>query len=229
MRMTEWSKQFGLTVVKAEDRPDQWRFTSEQRSAPRRLEYVFTTRNGSWDMKGEPGEIEQWARDLFLFPPGDPRHNQQGGADRNLFGLLRDAKGNHLSGAGFYFWSDGLDKLNLPDAEFGKIATRVDAQPSGWANIEMYESSTYDPANNHGPWCWSTGYGDVLKGGGMPDRWHVTMFGVWQEQAGIVVVPPVTPPVEPPIGGELANILSYVQRIDANLESLMLHLGALGR
>ncbi len=220
-RISTWAERFGLRVVRAEDRPDRARFTPEQQAAPRRLVDVFTTRNGSWDVSDNPGSIEAWARQAYLYPPGDARCNQQGGADRNLFGLLLDTEGTHLGRAGFYFWSDGFSKLALPAADFGKLATRVEAEASGWANITMYPSSVYNPANNRGPWCWSTGYGDVLTGGGLPDAWHVSMFGVWQETTGVVVEPPVEPPVTPPT----QNLVSIAAHIAETLDRIAVRLG----
>ena len=216
MRITQWAKQFGLTVVRAEDRADQWRWTPEQMREPRRLVDVFTTRDGSWEVSDKPGSIEAWARQAYLYPPNDPRYNAQGGGDVNLFVLLKDPDGNHLPGAGAWFWSDGLDKLALKNEAFAPYLTTRDAEPSGWANIPLAASSGYDYTKDRGPWCWTTyGYADVLIGGGLPGWWHVSMFGVWQIQMGAV-----EPPVEPPVGDLEPRVRLLEIRFGALLELL---------
>ncbi len=53
---------------------------------------------------------------------------------------------------------------------------------SGWANIPMAEGSNFDPdIGEKGPWCWMpSGPAEVVCGGGMPLKNHISTFIVWQ-------------------------------------------------
>jgi hypothetical protein len=213
---SEWALKFGLKVFRAEDRPDRWRWSENDIAHPRRLRYVFTTRNGSWDPSNAPGSIPQWARDKFLYPQADPRCNLEGGGNRHLFGLLLGTADEQLPQAGFWFWSDGFRKLELKNDALATFLTALDAKPSGWANNPMDRSSAYDLGRGEkGPWCWCpVGFADVLVGGGLPNQEDISTFGVWQ-----VTDLQVTPPPPPPPSG-WETVLTRLDTVDQALASL---------
>lgn len=173
-----------------------------------RVKDVFTTHNGNWevmpaeqidrlmnarvaavpgaaeDMLGEPiFGIDQWARDEYLFPPNDPRYLTEGGADHHILVCVQNAEGERVSGAGVVFTSDGPQFLQPPnDPE--KVAT-LTTKTHGWCDLAMYASSQSDPPAP-GPWSTSRlamgGVSDIVTGMGLPWRWHVSTFIVYEAQ-----------------------------------------------
>lgn len=194
MRISNWARQFGVQVtpVDAVSQPPNgakvWR-----------VKDIFTTRDGSWDVSNQPGSIEQWARDEYLW-----REFDDAGADHHLFG--------HADGISIRFWTW---------TDNGNQTTQQAKLQSGWANIPLYASSSFVPERGErGPWAWQPNvpYADVVTGGGLPARQHVSWFVVWRAETyngGIVTEPekPTEPPVEPPI----SDLAARVARLEADM------------
>lgn len=166
---------------------------------------IFTTHNGNWDVEAkaaikaaqvseaerrEENEavlagplfgIDQWARDAYLFPPNDPRYCTEGGADHDILVCVQGTDGARIPGAGVAFASDGPAWLQPPtDPE--RVVTQ-NTKAHGWCNVSMYASSlSYPPAL--GPWTVAKlsdlGASDLVTGMGLPWKWHVSTFIVYQ-------------------------------------------------
>lgn len=166
---------------------------------------VFTTHNGNWEVetqaaiksarvsqaeRREENEavlagalfgIDQWARDAYLFPPSDARYCTEGGADHDILVCVQGPDGARLQHAGVAFASDGPAWLQPPtDPEH---VTVQDTKAHGWCNVSMYASSlSYPPAL--GPWTVAklseVGASDLVTGMGLPWKWHVSTFIVYQ-------------------------------------------------
>ncbi len=189
-RITLWFEQANMRIRASADRPD--RPTGE-------LVYVvkdiFTTRNGSWEPSPEPAAIPQWARDAYL-----AAEFLEAGADHHLFARVLDLDGNPIRNHEVIFWSDGFDRLG--DSSYDGYVRERTKESSGWANLFMGPSSSFVPERGEsGPWCWApAGGADVVCGGGLPARHHVSTFVVWQAvRREDLEQPPVEPgkPVEP--------------------------------
>lgn len=183
VRLGEWVEPFNLIVKPIQARPDQP--TGE---VVYLLKDLFTTRDGSWDPATIPGAISQWARDAYLKPLGSPNYFDDAGADHHLFAAVIGLDGNLIPNAEIRFWSDGFERLGDP-AYTGYVTQRT-KQHSGWANVVLFGSSSYVPERGErGPWCWApVGAAEVVVGGGMPAKQHISMFAVWQ---AVKVPPPV--------------------------------------
>ena len=159
---------------------------------------IFTTRDGSWDPKNVYGGVDQWARDTYLKPFGDPEYFDDAGADHHLFAAILDKDGKLLKNMDMLYWSDGFAQLGNPayngyvQGSNGFRYPRT-KERSGWANIVMDPGSNYVPERGEmGPWCWVP-FGlpaEVMCGGGMPAKQHISVFVVWQAVAkGAVTLP----------------------------------------
>lgn len=190
-RLSEGAKALGIRI----EQPSSG-------ATPRyRVKDVFTTYNGSWEVGDHdpPYGIEQWARDAYLSSNFD-----DAGADHHLFGMLMAKGGTVLTGANFKFgtpqWGDDNDAL-IPAKRH-----------SGWANIALYPSSSFSPERGErGAWAWHP-FGmnaEIVSGGGLPNRHHISTFAVWQEVDGDTVTPPVD--------GDIEDRLAAVE---AELESM---------
>jgi hypothetical protein len=175
---------------------------------------VFTTRDGRWEPSSVYGSIDQWARDAYLKPLGDPEYFDDAGADHHLFAAILDKDGKLLKNMDMLYWSDGFAQLGNPAYNGyvqGSLGFRYPRtkERSGWANIIMSESSNYVPERGEaGPWCW-TPYGlpaEVICGGGMPAKQHVSVFAVWQ------AVPKSEAGTPPPVTGDFRIYLPGVMR-----------------
>ena len=176
---------------------------------------IFTTRDGSWEPSGVYGGVDQWARDAYLKPMGDPEYFDDAGADHHLFAAILDKDGKLLKNIDMLYWSDGFVQLNNPAYNGYVMGSNGFRYPrtkerSGWANIIMSESSNYVPERGEsGPWCW-TPFGlpaEVVCGGGMPAKNHVSVFAVWQAvPRGDVGVPPA------PVTGDFRIYLPGIMR-----------------
>ena len=178
-RLSEGAKTLGITIEQP-DGPVRYRVTD-----------VFTTYNGSWVVGQQPPPygIELWAQGAYTTPEFD-----DAGADRHLFGMVLGSRGGKFVGPTTAFsygtprWGDGNDAL-IPVKKH-----------SGWANIALYMSSSFSPERGEqGPWAWHP-FGEdseIVIGGGLPNRHHVSTFAVWQE------VDEVDPPVVTPPDGDL--------------------------
>jgi hypothetical protein len=141
---------------------------------------IFTTRDGSWELSDKPGSINQWARDAYLKPFGAPDFFDDAGGDHHLFAAIIGLDGQLMREKEVIFWSDGFDKLG--DANYQGYVLRQTKSHSGWANIVSGSGSSFVPERGEsGPWCWApAGAAEVVCGGGMPAKQHVSMFVVWQ-------------------------------------------------
>jgi hypothetical protein len=179
------------------------------------IQDVFTTRDGSWEPSSVYGSVDGWARDAWLKPFGDPQYFDDAGADHHLFAAILDKDGNLLKNMDMLYWSDGFAMLGDPTYNGYVQGSNGFRYPrtkerSGWANIIMSESSSYVPERGEtGPWCWVP-YGlpaEVMCGGGMPAKQHISVFAVWRavprDEVG-------TPP--PPVTGDFRIYLPGVMR-----------------
>ena len=178
-RISEWAQKFGLWIEPTTGNPGETIY---------RLKDIFTTRDGSWEPSSTPGSVPQWARDAYLKPSGSVQYFDDAGAAQNLFGAIISESGSMIPHGNFEFWT-------YTDNQNHSIQR---AKLSGWANISLWPSSSYVPDRGEkGPWAWQPKgvKADLVKGGGLPQRWHVSMFAVWSP----VTLPTVTPPIDPPV------------------------------
>ncbi len=161
---------YNMEIVPIEERPD-----NAFGSIVYLVKDVFMTVDGSWETTGLPDEVPLWARREYLTPEFD-----EAGADRHLFGAVLGLDGELVPVARITYWSDGLQRIADPDYD-GFVRKLVD-KDSGWANIIMGIASSFDPDDNEsGPWCWMPdGSAEILCGGGLPLKNHVSTFVVWQ-------------------------------------------------
>lgn len=174
-RLGDWVERLNVRIKPLADRPDQP--TGE---IVYLVKDIFTTRDGSWEGSDKPGSVNQWARDAYLKPVGAPDYFDDAGADHHLFAAIMGLDGQLLRDKEVMFWSDGFDKLG--DPTYGGYVYRQTKSHSGWANIVTGPSSSYVPERGEsGPWCWApTGAAEVVCGGGMPAKQHISFFVVWQ-------------------------------------------------
>ncbi|MCB0046151.1 MAG: M23 family metallopeptidase [Caldilineaceae bacterium] len=199
-RTTEWFDHYNMQIATLAQRPDNPDAGGDTVYV---LRDVFTTYLGSWEPSNETGSIPQWARDAYL-----SGQFLEAGADHHLFGAVLDRDGNLIKDTPLRFWSDGFDKL--ADGSYEGYLTIRTKSDSGWANNPMGPGSSYVPERGErGPWCWAPeGAAEVMCGGGLPARHHLSTFAVWQAMdrtayeaavnGGTPVAPPVEPPVAPP-------------------------------
>jgi len=177
VRISKWAQEFGITVELTAGQPGETIY---------HVTDIFTTRDGSWEPSNTPGSVPQWARDTYLKPWGNPQYFDDAGAAQNLFGGIT-MNGNMIPHGTMHFWTY-TDNSNHTDQR---------VKLSGWANIPLWPSSSFVPDRGEkGPWAWQPKgvKADLVKGGGLPQRWHVSMFAVWSP----VTLPTVTPPIDPP-------------------------------
>lgn len=135
-----------------------------------RLVDIFTTLNGSWEVGDQPAPygIEQWARDAYLTSAFD-----DAGASTHLFAHILDQYGNIAAHREVKYWTPAYD---------GNDTIQLTKSHSGWANIALFPASSFSPENNErGVWAWGPPGGEIVMGGGLPNRHHVSTFAVWQE------------------------------------------------
>ena len=192
-----------LQVVSFEQRPDAARW---QGGPIYRVKDVFTTRDGSWEVRDTPGSIDQWAKDAYW---SGAKFDGAGG-DHNFFILALDEAGQPIPGKGLLFWQGEMT------ADFKPSDPRT-AKQDGSENIPVFGS--YIPERGeHGSWSGAAlGKSDVLVGVGMPANWHISTFLVLQ-----AVAAPVVPP---PASGDTAAILQAIADVAEQVERLSKHLG----
>jgi len=93
-RLGSWVARMNLSIKTIAERPDALVL------GPDRIVYVikdvFTTRDSHWELSSNYGGIDQWARDAYLKPMGDPEFFDDACADHHLFALILDLQGNKL-------------------------------------------------------------------------------------------------------------------------------------
>lgn len=182
LRISDGAKRMNLTIKHSEERPDHP--TADPHLV---LVDLFTTQDGRWDVQDTAYSVPQWAIDTYA----NADFAERGGAT-NLFALVLDANNQPVKDITFRYWSDGFDKLADPNYRYAQAHT---TQRSGWANMPIYGSSSFVPERGErGPWCWcpDAGSAEVVVGGGLPSRWHVSTFAVWK-QVGADVGQPTQP------------------------------------
>lgn len=198
-RISEWAKYFKLWIEPAQGQPGEVVY---------RIKDLFSTRDGSWEPSDKPGSVPQWARDSYLFPMNHPQYNDDGGADRHLFGAVMGDDGKLDPDEIIHYWTytDNANHAVQP------------VKRHGWANIPLYGHSDIP-----GPWAWSPDFGkaDKVKGGGLPGGLHISWFAVWEK----VVIPgePEKPPVDPekpPPTGDLADVVKRLARLERAFDVL---------
>jgi hypothetical protein len=175
-RLGTWVDELGLQIKGLADRPDR-----PAGDTVYLIKDVFTTRDGSWEPTAVYGSIDQWAREAYLKPVGDPEYFDDAGADHHLFAAILDLEGRLVKSFPITYWSDGFAMLG--DPTYAGYATQFTKEKSGWGNLVMGPSSSYVPERGeHGPWCWMPQGlpAEVMCGGGMPAKQHVSVFVVWQ-------------------------------------------------
>jgi len=212
-RLGAWVGPMNLSIKKIEERPDH------PAVGPDNVVYVikdvFTTRDSSWEPSSAYGSIDQWARDAYLKPVGDPEYFDDAGADHHLFALILDLEGKKLKMHELLYWSDGFAMLGDPTYDGyargpGDHRYPVTKDKSGWGNIVMFGSSYVPERGEQGPWCWTPRGlpAEVMCGGGMPANMHISTFVVWQ--AVRVEPEPTEPTLQPPTGGDHNIFLPFV-------------------
>ncbi len=177
LRLGQWVDKMRIRICGIQERPDR-------PQAKNGIKYfitdVFTTRDGAWEPSGVLGSVDQWARDTYLRPFNAPDYFDDAGAATHLFAAVIGLDGKLIRGQQIIFWSDGLGKL--ADPTYQKYVTQYTKEKSGWCNLFMSPSASFVPERGEsGPWCWCPpGASDVLVGGGLPARQHVSTFAVWQ-------------------------------------------------
>ncbi len=179
-RLGSWVSSFGVGVEPWTARLDAERENHASQEVIYVLKDLFTTRDGNWEPSDIPGSIDLWAREEYLKPFGAPDYFDDAGADHHLFAAVIGLDGKLISDTEITYWSDGYAMLG--DPTYTGYVTQTTKTKSGWANIIISGSSSYVPERGeHGPWCWMPkGAADVVCGGGMPAKWHVSTFAVWQ-------------------------------------------------
>jgi len=174
-RISDWVKQYNVTVKAVAERPDKP--TGDLLYVVKDL---FTTANGSWEPTDEPGSIPQWARDEYLKPFNAPDYFDDAGGDHHLFAAVLGVDGKLMRNQEIIYWSDGFAMLSDPAYE--GYVHRLTKEKSGWANVITGPGSSFVPERNEsGPWCWAPeGAAEVVCGGGLPAKHHISFFVVWQ-------------------------------------------------
>lgn len=177
-RVGRWIQSLRIERRTLDQRPDQP--IIDRVAIYYAIKDLFTTRDGSWEPSTALGSIDQWARDAYLKPPSAPDYFDDAGASTHLFAAVIGLDGQLLRNHAIYAWSDGFAKLG--DASYQGYKVLYTKERSGWANLFMSPSSSYVPERGEqGPWCWCpAGAADVVVGGGLPAKQHVSIFAVWQ-------------------------------------------------
>lgn len=213
-RIGEWAQQLNVSIRALAERPDAL-VVSEEQEVVYLLKDLFTTRDGSWEFSDKPGAAPEWAR-AYLRPVGAPDYFDDAGGDHHLFAAVIGLDGQLMRNQRIFFWSDGFDKLG--DASYEGYIFRETKAGSGWINIPIGPGSSYVPERGEsGPWCWAPlGAADVVCGGGLPAKQHVSTFAVWQAVRSTDLRP-----AEPdrPAEQEHKIFLPYVTRGASGLES----------
>lgn len=194
-RFGDWVERLNLQVRTLAERPDK-----PGGDIVFLVKDIFTTRDGSWEGSEQVGAVNSWARDAYLKPWGAPDYFDDAGADHHLFAAIVGLDGQLMRDQPVIFWSDGFEKLG--DPTYSDYVLRQTKTHSGWANIVTGPGANYVPERGErGPWCWApVGASEVVCGGGMPAKQHVSMFVVWQAVRRSDVEKP-----QPPTPGEAGD------------------------
>ena len=199
MRITHWAQWAGVEVTRFDAVSSPPVGTTIYR-----IQDIFTTRDGSWDVSNKPGSIEQWARDAYLSPQFD-----DAGADHHIFGSVINSVTAQIH---YWTWTDD-----------GNHTTQQVKPKSGWANIAMYGGSSFvRERGERGPWAWkpAADYADVVTGGGLPANEHWSFFAVWKSEvySGGIIDPPIDPPIEGDLAAQVAANTASIDSINRRLD-----------
>lgn len=174
-RISSWAEAFNLTIKGLGEAP-----VPADADVVYRVKDIFTTHNGSWEPGNDYGSVPQWARDDYLKPFGAPDYFDDAGGDHHLFAAVLGLDGEPMRKKEIVYWSDGFDSVNDPG--YTGFVDRETKEHSGWINIPVGPGSSYVPERGErGPWCWMpTGGSEVVCGGGLPAKNHISTFVVWQ-------------------------------------------------
>ncbi|MCB0038687.1 MAG: hypothetical protein KDI56_09585 [Xanthomonadales bacterium] len=200
-----------ILVRSMEERPD-WQ--APDMDAP-----VFVLRDLWPSVNGQGDSWPQWARDSYLIDWNDPCMNRGAGGETHLFAMANGSgeQCGVIHDKTFFGWTDGFDKLG--DPTYTSFVPMKAVEVHGWVN--WFVSNGYYPdQGQRGPWCWCpVGVADVVDGGGLPFRRHVSWFAVWErmtyrdyllERDG-VVVPPT---------GDLTEVLARLEALQAGQDAI---------
>ncbi|MEM7126124.1 MAG: peptidoglycan DD-metalloendopeptidase family protein [Chloroflexota bacterium] len=192
-RLGDWIHPFNFSIQPVTARADAAKVLAEN-DVVYLLKDLFTTRDGSWEQSDKPGSLPAWARE-YLKPFGAPDYFDDAGGDRHLFAAVIGLDGELMKQKQIAYWSDGIHKLG--DVEYDGFVYRETKDKSGWINIPIGPGSNFIPERGEsGPWCWApSGASDVVCGGGLPAKQHVSTFAVWQavRKSEFIVDDPDTP------------------------------------
>lgn len=161
---------YHMQIKRVDERPDR-----QEGEIAYVVKDVFMTVDGSWQITGRPDDVPQWAIDSYYAP-----EFLEAGADHHLFGAVIGLDGKLVRDMRITYWSDGFERLGDPD--YDGYTTICVKPESGWANLPLAGSSSFAPDRGEsGPWCWAPGgAAEVVCGGGLPHKHHVSTFVVWQ-------------------------------------------------
>ncbi len=174
-RISPWVEQFNLSIQGL----DQVTIPDDA-EVVYMVKDIFTTHNGSWEPADDYGSVPQWARNEYLKPFGAPDYFDDAGADHHLFAAVYGLDGELMRLKDVLYWSDGFESLS--DPAYTGFVERETKEHSGWINIPIGPGSSYVPERGEsGPWCWMpVGGSEVVCGGGLPAKNHISTFVVWQ-------------------------------------------------
>lgn len=204
MRTSQSIDFMGLTVTPADVPAGKDHFVVKD---------LFTTFDGSWELGGNIFALPGWARAAYLKPTGHPEHFDDAGGATHLFVRVEDGDGRPLN----------LDILFATTAGL-TVRANTGGKRSGWCNLFMNRDSAFDPhAGERGPWSIRVDGvpSELVSGLGLPFRWHVSTFVVFQRKRAddeVIVVGP-TEPTEP---GTLDDRLSKLEAEFAELKRLVI-------
>lgn len=181
--------EFAKVAVQAVDAP----------AASRRLvvKDIFTTNDGSWEVGGNIFGVPRWARDQYLKPAGSPDYFDDAGGATHIFARVEDEQGRPVATQVRFWTNAGLEVVE----DTGK-------KKSGWCNLFMNRDSAYDPEKERGAWAVQpvAPFADMVQGVGLPFRWHVSTFLVWQWQTVAPVEPPTPTEPTPGVAGDWGRV-----------------------
>lgn len=148
---------------------------------------IFTTHDGSWEPSGDTYAPPQWAINDYLTPSFD-----DAGAATHILVRVEDEKGQPISAPIAFYNGARLDRVLVTGEKF-----------SDWCNFPLWSDSSFDAeAGQSGSWAVSPVLSvpcDKVVGLGLPNRWHISTFIVFERKVNgsVPPVPPVPPTPDP--------------------------------
>jgi len=182
--LSEGIKYAGIEVIplhEREDFPNDLKDTDQVRV----LVDAFTNIHGSWEQEDlNEGEdifqIPQWAVERYYIPQGEPCWNNDQGGATYWFGMLLENRytGGKVECSTIHHGESGF----MLRTEAGLTVYQNAKKDTGWANVFFAGSSAYYIEDGQkGTWTvMPFGYSDIVKYVGLPNRWHISEWMVWQ-------------------------------------------------